>query len=297
MTNRGDEHRCSAEIELRKLRWMVAAIMLGVLSVAALSRENPDASIVEAREFRLAAVDGRVRARLYLEGNEPALTLYDAQGRAKVAVEITGHGAGLIVSDPANPENVSGLLLMPSGPVLTLSDRASGATLLAHVSGNNASLTFQDAGKTRLQMGRVLNGFGLRMFDSDERPIGALVEGTRGAIFSMSRSGQEQIGLATSAEGPLLRECYLRTKLRVDPRYLPAALIEMRVKPLTYLSPKPNRIDGYERLKIFSQFGLLRDRLETLGILDDPHYHAARVRAATARKPGTSGCSAKVTHP
>ncbi len=93
------------ERRARAGRWLLAAIALPLLWAAA----QAPARVLQAESFVLRGPDGKQAASLGLVQGRPALALYDAAGRLRVALAVEAEGALLnFFTDHGTPRLVAG---------------------------------------------------------------------------------------------------------------------------------------------------------------------------------------------
>ena len=111
--------------------------------------------IVEADEFVLKDSTGRVRARLGMAEEGPALNLYDENGQPTAMLGSPPGGPGLVLLDAQGKPRAS-VAVMADGPHVTLYDAEGKVRARWAVLENVPALTFDDdGGRTRLGFGRV----------------------------------------------------------------------------------------------------------------------------------------------
>lgn len=80
--------------------------------------------IVEAQEFRLLDKEGRVRARVYLEDDEPKVALYSKEEKKRAAIGLLPTGeAGIALYDEEGKYHVLMNVSAKGTPDLSIRDR------------------------------------------------------------------------------------------------------------------------------------------------------------------------------
>jgi hypothetical protein len=88
--------------------------------------------IVEADEFVLKDALGRVRAKLAMGEEGPALNLYDDSGQPRVTVGVATSGPALALYD-ANGKSRASVVVLADGPRLSTAPRGRGPAFTAEL--------------------------------------------------------------------------------------------------------------------------------------------------------------------
>ena len=263
-----DEQLAMVELRLgvverrgRRLRWLAAS--LGLLAVVALTAAaaallapyNEELAfylgrvlgkpgvfqtrtIVEAEQFVLRASDGRIRAALALRGGQSVgLDLYDADGKARAGLDLSGEGraslwlapdetqtsatlttrglrlgapdggtslvaaSGMTLLDRSQKSRVALVLRDGDAPALTLFDRDGKPGALVDVSAEGSRLGLFYGGVVRAGIGHGRGGSQLNLFSEDghdHATLGLMPDGSTGLLFH-DRDGKQRIALGVLA--------------------------------------------------------------------------------------------------
>ena len=142
------------ERQLRRLLRIGSTVLVTVLSVVALcagllvtnrarAQSGPQPDVVTATEVRLVDAQGRARAVLAMEENEPRLRLYDEQGRVRASL-----GPNLVIAGADGKPGAS-LGVNEHASTLALGRDGNVRALLTVDEGAKPRLVFRDStGKT-----------------------------------------------------------------------------------------------------------------------------------------------------
>lgn len=151
------------ERENRRLRRAGIAMVLGLALLGILGATRPAPKTLRARELLLTDSAGNVRAKLSAQNPRyPSLTLYDAQGRARLILRGGGPQPGLSMADSAGKTRV---MLGGLSPNISFYDDAGDTTVSMDGDALGPRLLFFDgAGKMRVYLGG--SGPSLDLMDS-----------------------------------------------------------------------------------------------------------------------------------
>lgn len=188
---------------------------------------NPsDNRTVEAQSFVVKDSSGRMRARLGMQGDGPALCLYDASEKTRMVLRVVDEDVGGTVQEKEGEERValapyagSGVLgfwgadgkmqalflARADGPSLYLYDADSKVRLRIDVRQIGASLSVYDSNeKIRAELAVIEDGPSVLLSDENEQPRVQLMAGqhmTGVSIFDANGEIRAQLNMAAKVLG------------------------------------------------------------------------------------------------
>jgi len=202
---------------------ILAGVAGGFLMMAAEGSER----VVEAEKFVLRYEKGNAAAVLGMTPNGPSLSLYDAEGKRRLAVGLGSSGpafvlfdengklqswlyttkdlAGLVVQG-GQPQQRTEITASATGTNLALFDANGEARIRLNLQGDEPSLRLRDAaGKARLALGVEQMGPVFACYDANEkRRAGLAVTSDGPALGLCDAEGRIRAGLAVNPAGPAL---------------------------------------------------------------------------------------------
>jgi hypothetical protein len=140
---------------------------------------------IRTRRFVLTDQNGKDRATLTVNNNEPALTLKDENGKERAILDVGKDGPALRLKD----ENGMGDAILTArieGPELILADEKGAVRAVLSTNKDGAVLVMRDEkSKPRAVLAALENGPGLGLFDENGKDRAGLVMDTDGPRINL----------------------------------------------------------------------------------------------------------------
>jgi hypothetical protein len=173
-------------VEKRRTRWLLAAVVIGIVGVGlawGLATSTPTVQaqganigpkVIRATQFILEDENGKTRATLEVLKNGPGLFLYDGTDKPLVSLGLSKDGPALLLHDKTGKLR-AGLSVLTTGPALLLHDETDKLRVALSVHKGGPALDLVDeTGKSRVGLNVDKDGPRLDLYDENARLRAAL---------------------------------------------------------------------------------------------------------------------------